>query len=246
MAAITDMNEEIDVRPVLPTVRVPSLVPAPRAGVPARGQPLHGRAPARCADRRGAGCRPPPVGGRPDGGARSRSNCSSAACSHQPPSNPGPAADDRARRGPAGVRAATAGIGALALPRPACWPVQPGEGLRAGFDGPARALRCATALADNLPAAQGGHPHRRVRVARRPAQRARRSRSPATWPGRHSRARRSPPSTVQDLVAGSGIDFDERGALGELRLFSVLRSDDGGVMKVGGQAASLPVLSGAT
>ena len=30
-------------------------------------------------------------------------------------------------------------------------------------------------------------------------------------------------STVQDLVAGSGIDFDERGTLGDLRLFSVLR-----------------------
>ena len=30
-------------------------------------------------------------------------------------------------------------------------------------------------------------------------------------------------STVQDLVAGSGIEFDERGSLGELRLFSVLR-----------------------
>jgi pimeloyl-ACP methyl ester carboxylesterase len=30
-------------------------------------------------------------------------------------------------------------------------------------------------------------------------------------------------STVQDLVAGSGIDVDERGTLGELRLFSVLR-----------------------
>jgi pimeloyl-ACP methyl ester carboxylesterase len=28
---------------------------------------------------------------------------------------------------------------------------------------------------------------------------------------------------MQDLVAGSGIDFDERGSLGELRLFSVLR-----------------------
>ena len=89
--------------------------PVPRARVPARGQPLHGRAAARRADRRSARRRPPPVGGRSDGGARS-----DRVVPQRPPASaavePGAGADDGARRGPAGVRAATSGIGPLTLP----------------------------------------------------------------------------------------------------------------------------------
>ncbi len=65
-----------------------------------------------------------------------------------------------------------------------------GEGLRASFDGPARALRCAAALAVASFLAGTAKPGEVLTT-----------------------------STVQDLVAGSGIDLAERGALGELRLF---------------------------
>ena len=65
VAAITDMNEEIDVRPGAgQRARAVARHP-PRARVPARRQPLHGRAAARRADRRAARRRPPAVGGRP-------------------------------------------------------------------------------------------------------------------------------------------------------------------------------------
>ena len=46
VAQITDMNEEIDVRHVLDTVRVPVARPLPRGRVHARAEPLHGRPPA--------------------------------------------------------------------------------------------------------------------------------------------------------------------------------------------------------
>jgi class 3 adenylate cyclase len=94
--------------------------------------------------------------------------------------------------------------------------------MRAGFDGPARAVRCATALADNVPALRAGIHTGECEV--RDGMLSGSALAVATYlaataqPGEVLAT-----STVQDLVAGSGIEFDERGSLGDLRLFSVQR-----------------------
>ena len=95
--------------------------------------------------------------------------------------------------------------------------------IRAGFDGPARAVRCATALADNFPALRAGVHTGECELhdgtAQRPGAGHRRRGRPGRRPGEILAT-----STVQDLVAGSGIFFaDNSGTAGELRLFSVLR-----------------------
>jgi class 3 adenylate cyclase len=89
-----------------------------------------------------------------------------------------------------------------------------GDGLLATFDGPARAVRCAAAIRDDLaelglPSGPGCTP-------------ARSSFSPTTSPacrahrGADLSARRRGEilvsSTVKDLVVGSGLEFDDRGA----------------------------------
>ena len=89
-----------------------------------------------------------------------------------------------------------------------------GDGISATFDGPARAIRCASAIADDLQALGldvrvgvhtgeveqiDGHPRGvAVEIARQVAA--------AAQPGEVAVS-----STVKDIVAGSGIDFAERG-----------------------------------
>jgi class 3 adenylate cyclase len=94
--------------------------------------------------------------------------------------------------------------------------------VRAGFDGPARAVRCATALADNVPELRAGVHTGECEVRdghlAGPALEIAASVIAAAAPGEILAT-----STVQDLVAGSGIEFTDRGTLGDLRLFSVRR-----------------------
>ena len=90
-----------------------------------------------------------------------------------------------------------------------------GDGFFATFDGPARAIRCAQAIVDARRELGLEHArraaHRRVRAARRQARRA----SPS--PSAPASAAEAEPGevlvsgTVKDLVAGSGIAFEERG-----------------------------------
>ena len=153
VAAITDMNEEIDVRHVLASVRVPTLVALPRARVPARGEPLHGRAAAGRAGGRDAGRRPPAVGGRPGARCWPRSSSSSPGCATEP-TEPNlilttvlDAEVPEAEQGM--VRSAVARFRGQLLDAP--------HGrVRASFDGPARAVRCASALAESMPQLRAG------------------------------------------------------------------------------------------
>ena len=220
VAAITDMNEEIDVRPVLATVRVPALVLLPPAGIPARREPLHGRAAARRADRRGARRRSSAVGGRPAG--RARPDRAVPRRPRRSAGETGARADDRARGGPAAVGVRTCSTPCSAAS--AVSELEPGgrgRVVRASFDGPARALRCALALADNVPALRAGIHTGECELhdgaLSGPALAVAAYLAGTAKPGEVLAT-----STVQDLVAGSGIDFDERGTLGDLRLFSVL------------------------
>ena len=104
-----------------------------------------------------------------------------------------------------------------------------GDGFFASFDGPARAIGCGCAIAEavaelGLEVRVGAH--RRVRVGGRQGGR---NRSPYWSPsGRRGRARRGAPLLhSEDLVAGSGISFKERGTHqlkgipGEWRLYAV-------------------------
>ena len=85
------------------------------------------------------------------------------------------------------------------------------------------ALRCATALADNLPALKAGIHTGEFEL--RDGLLSGSALAVASYlAGTAQPGEVLTTSTVQDLVAGSGIDFDERGALGELRLFTVLRT----------------------
>ena len=218
VAAITDMNEEIDVRPVLGSVRVPTLV-------------IH----------------------REDEYLREASRYMGERLPHAevvavPGADHLPWEGDQAsvlaeiERFLGGLRPAPAEPGlvlttvleadlpdsearllhsALARFRGHELDAPPGH-VRAGFDGPARAVRCATALADNVPELRAGvhtgecELHNGQLVG--PALEIAASVVAAAAPGEILAT-----STVQDLVAGSGIEFNERGTLGDLRLFSVHR-----------------------
>ena len=93
-----------------------------------------------------------------------------------------------------------------------------GDGFFASFDGPARAIRCACAISESvgglgLDVRAGLHTGARV--------------ASEAHPGEVLVS-----STVKDLVAGSGIQFEDRGVAelkgipGEWRLFAVERSQD--------------------
>jgi pimeloyl-ACP methyl ester carboxylesterase len=219
VAAITDMNEEIDVRPVLGSVRVPTLVihrehEYLRDASQYMGEHLPG---ARIAEL-------PGVDHLPWEGDQAGVLDEIAAflgAHADAPALPGAVlttvleADLPASEQPL-LDSALARFRGRALDAP------PGR-IRAGFDGPARAVRCATVLADNFPLLRAGiHTGEcdldngtvsgpALDVAAEVAQVAAPGEILAT-------------STVQDLVAGSGIFFaDNSGTAGELRLFSVLR-----------------------
>ncbi len=94
--------------------------------------------------------------------------------------------------------------------------VTAGDGFFARFDGPARAIRCAAAIIDGVREEVGlelraGIAYRRVR------DRGRKGRRIAVHTGASIAASAGPgevlvSSTVKALVAGSGIDFEDRGA----------------------------------
>ena len=105
-----------------------------------------------------------------------------------------------------------------------------GDGFLATFDGPARGIRCAQAIRDEVRAARRGDPrrppHRRARGG------GRRRGGMAVNIGARVGAKAGPgevlvSSTVTDLVVGSGLEFLERGTHelkgvpGEWKLFAV-------------------------
>ena len=191
VAAITDMNEEIDVRPVLPTVRVPALV--------LHREDEYLRDASRYMGERLPGAQVVEVPGVDHlpwegdqkavldqielflGGLRRGAG------------GPGPGADDRARGRPPAVGVAPAGLGAQPLPRARARAGRPRPGRARELRRPgARAALRARAGRQRAGAA-GRDPHRRVRAARRHARPAPRWRSRPTWPGPRSPARSSPP-----------------------------------------------------
>ena len=106
-----------------------------------------------------------------------------------------------------------------------------GDGFFATFDGPARAIRAAQAIAGRSPTARArdprGRAHGRMRAARGQDRRDRCARPAPVSRARRGRARCSSRSTVKDLVAGSGISFEDRGehelkGVGAWRLYSVV------------------------
>jgi pimeloyl-ACP methyl ester carboxylesterase len=219
VAAITDMNEEIDVRPVLPTVRVPALV--------LYREQEYLRDASRYMGERLPGARVVAVPG----------------VDHLPWEGDQTSVLDQIELFLGGLNAAAATPGPVLttvlvadLPDSEARLLDSvlsrfrghilegrGAGLRAGFDGPARALRCATALADHLPALRAGIHTGECEL--RDGMVSGSALAVATYlAGTAEDGEVLTTSTVQDLVAGAGIDFDERGTLGELRLFSVLRT----------------------
>jgi pimeloyl-ACP methyl ester carboxylesterase len=218
VSAITDMNEEIDVRPVLPTVRVPTLV--------VHREHEYLREASRYMGERLPGARVVEVPGVDhlpwEGDQR--------AVLDQIELFLGELQDRPLNSGLVLTTVLEADLPAsesqlldsvLNRFRGRVLDAPPGT-MRAGFDGPARAVRCATALADNVPALRAGIHTGECEV--RDGMLSGSALAVATYlaataqPGEVLAT-----STVQDLVAGSGIEFDERGSLGELRLFSVLR-----------------------
>jgi hypothetical protein len=102
--------------------------------------------------------------------------------------------------------------------------------LRARFDGPARAVRCASALAEYLPHVRAGVHTGECELSEGrltgPALEIASGVTSVAQPGEILAT-----STVQDLVAGSGIEFAERGTFAiplagssrEWRLFAALK-----------------------
>ena len=125
-----------------------------------------------------------------------------------------------------------------------------GDGFLATFDGPARGIRCARAIADQVRAAG----HRSCGPACTPASASSSATTSAGWPSTSARGSvRSPSadevlvsSTVKDLVVGSGISFSDRGARelkgvpGEWRLFAVDQSRGAGQQPARARHARAP------
>ena len=191
VAAITDMNEEIDVRPVLPTVRVPTLV--------LHRQEEYLRAASRYMGERLPGAHVVEVPG----------------VDHLPWEGDQKAVLDQIELFLGGLDETPVKPGLVlttvleadlppseahlldsVLSRFRGQELEPGgrgrvvraELRRAGPRAPVRARPRR-----QRPRAAGRHPHRRVRAARRHAVRARRWRSPPTWPAPRSPERSSPP-----------------------------------------------------
>ena len=242
------MNLEVDVRDVLPTISAPALVMSDRMSLSRRARWRAG-ATSR-ADPRGASPRAARRGSRRRSAIRSnwsaRSNASSrkwcteiarscrSGCS-QPCSSPTSSAPPNVRRARrprlprellvqhhAAVRSQLArfrGGDGHSGGRLFRHLRRPGSGDPLCVRDPRKCPR-AGARGTRRPA------HRRVRAARRQGWRHRRAhRRPRRWAGRFRRVLVS--NTVKDLVAGSGIGFEDRGEAalkgvpGEWRLFAV-------------------------
>ena len=218
VAAITDMNEEIDVRPVLASVRVPSLVIH-------REQEYLSEA-SRYMGERLPGARIVELPGDdhlPWEGDQ-------VAVLDEIETFLGALANAPAQPGAVLTTVLEADLpeserrlldSALARFRGRALEAPPGR-IRAGFDGPARAVRCATALADNFPQLRAGIHTGECELhngtVSGPALDVAAAVAQVAAPGEILAT-----STVQDLVAGSGIFFADSGTAGDLRLFSVLR-----------------------
>ena len=209
MAAITDMNEEIDVRPVLPTVRVPTLV--------LHREHEYLREASRYMGERLPGARVVEVPG----------------VDHLPWEGDQKAVLDqielflgglaRARRSsPASVLTTVleADLPAsesqlldsvLSRFRGRVLERRRAGRMRAGFDGPARAVRCATALADNVPALRAGIHTGECELARRHAQRLRARGRHLPAPAPRSPARSSPPRRCRTSSRAPGSSSTSAG-----------------------------------
>ena len=224
VAQITDMNEEIDVRHVLPAVRVPALV--------LYREHEYMREASRYMGARLPGARVVELPGAdhlPWEGART--TCwtrSSVPRRRRRARRAGGDPDDGARRRGRRRRAQRArpSRASAASRSPA-----PAGRVRASFDGPARAVRCASALAEVQPELRAGvHTgeceRRGGALSGAGAGHRRRA-----WPRPPRRARSSPPRPCTTSSRGSGVEFEERGAVAlplagasrEWRLFAVVR-----------------------
>ena len=158
------MNAEIDVRDVLPTISVPTLVLHRARRKLARRVSIHGRAHPGRAHGRAAGQRPPAVGGRRGSAAR-RDRALPVGCSRGRGAGPrarharcSPTSSDPRRRRPSSATppGTTCSPGTIAScarssrASAATRSTSAGDGVFATFDGPARAVRCASAIADGL------------------------------------------------------------------------------------------------
>ena len=195
------------------------------------------------ADRRGRGQRPHLVwsASRPDRSTRSRSSSpasrhapSPTGCSRRSCSPTSSARPDRARS------SATRWRELLTRPTGSCVAQlarfrgrevdMAGDGVFATFDGPARAVRARCAIARRRCGRSGSSSARACTPARSSCSATKSPASPSNRrAGRRARRGRrgARVSTVKDLVAGSGLAFDERGEHelkgipGRWRLFAV-------------------------
>ena len=91
-----------------------------------------------------------------------------------------------------------------------------GDGFLATFDGPARAIRCACDVRERRararPRAARRAPHRRGRASAATTSAASRCNIGARVGARAGPGEVLVSQTVKDLVAGSGLDFEDRGA----------------------------------
>ena len=254
--ALQQMNAEMDVRHVLPAIRVPTLILHSIGDrvFPAAGQPLHGRADPGSQVRGAPGRDHLAWGEDADAivdeieefltGVRhgpSRTVCSRRSCS--------PTSWAR-RRGPPPSATAAGAISSRATTQLVRRELgrfrgreidTTGDGFLATFDGPARAVRCARAVSDGVRAlgldvraglhtgeielvddkVSGLAVHIGARVAA------------AAGPGEILVS-----STVKDLVAGSGLRFQDRGSQalkgvpGQWHLFALAAGGPVGVKRI--------------
>ena len=225
VAQITDMNERIDVRHVLPTIRVPTLV-LYRAQEYLReaNRYMGARIPgARVVELPGADHLP--WEGDQDTVLDEIAGFLGEAHAEQEP-NLVLTTVLEAELTDAGRPAMRGALSPLPRPRARC---AGRAACRASFDGPARALRCAVALQDAGAGPAGVHTGECELAGGRLRGAALEIASGLAAAARPGEVLAS--STVHDLVAGSGVRFAERGAvavpldgrLREWRVFAVAR-----------------------
>ena len=212
--ALTRMNAEIDIRDVLPSIRVPTLVlhrSGDRCLRVEEGRYLASRIPAAHAS---SSCPARIICRLPAG--RTRSSRRSSGSSQPPARLVGRTGAGDGAHGVVGGRRPSASIAAgcssARSRRSADTPSARHRRLAAAFDGPGRAVQCGSARRG---------PRARSRAARRRAHRRmrpRRARGPLTEISARIAKAAAPGEvlvsrTVVDLVPGSGLQFDERGGV---------------------------------
>ena len=218
--ALTQMNAEIDVRDVLPAIRVPTLVlhrTGDRLLTIDEGRYVAARIPGASSSSCPATitCRSSAIRTRCSTRSSAFSATGTTAGRRRPRAGDGPHARGSPRR-PASRRHAAfeAQVRAdVERFRGRLLAFAPTE-IQAAFDGPARAIRCAAALvAAGARAAARSGPGCTPASASRRRRDARRRRRPVERLARSARPGEVLVSrTVVDLVAGSGLAFEPRGA----------------------------------